>query len=288
MAQTDPAPVTEDKSPIKAARSDLAPRVLSTLVLAPLAVAAAYVGGWLYGAFWLIAAIGIWWEWNALVSGSGNRVLFVLGATALVLAMIIAELGMARTPMLIVALGALGAGVFARADRHMWAAGGLLYAGAVLLCSIALRRDPQFGFVALIFLFAIVWVTDIVAYFSGRALGGPRLAPPISPHKTWAGAIGGTVGALLAGFAVAELAALGNVVAVTLIALLLSIAAQAGDLFESAVKRRFGVKDASHLIPGHGGFMDRLDGYAAAVAVAAVLGILHAGLDSAAQGLLQW
>jgi phosphatidate cytidylyltransferase len=214
--------------------------------------------------------------------------LLAVGAGALVLAMILAFLGRTRTPMLMVILGALGTGVFAPTGRHMWAASGLLYAGAVLLSSIALRRDPQLGLVALYFLFAVVWVTDILAYFSGRAIGGPRLAPAISPHKTWAGAIGGAVGAVAAGVAVAELAALENIAAIGAIALVLSIAAQAGDLFESAVKRRFGVKDASHAIPGHGGFMDRLDGYAAAATLAAIFGILRAGLDSAAQGLLQW
>jgi phosphatidate cytidylyltransferase len=285
----EPASTADDKDLADSTRhGDLAPRVFSALVLAPLAVAAAYAGGWPFGAFWLVAAIGVWWEWSTLVSGSMNRVLFVLGATPVALAMVLAEMGMSRTPILIIVLGALGAGVFARADRRVWTAAGLLYAGAILLGSLTLRRDPELGLVALLFLFAIVWATDTCAFFAGRALDGPKLAPAISPHKTWAGAVGGAIGAVLAGLAVAEVAGLDNGVAIVFTALLLSIAAQGGDLFESALKRRFGAKDASHLIPGHGGFMDRLDGFAAAVAAAAVFGVLRAGLDSAAQGLLHW
>ncbi len=289
MLGAEPAPIADNKQPRGAAGGgELAVRILSAFVLASLAIAAAYAGGWLFGAFWLVGAIGIWWEWTALVSGAGNRLLFVLGATSLTLALAIAEIGMTRTPMLIIALGALGAGVFALADRRIWAAGGLVYAGAVLTGAIMLRRDVELGLAALLFLFAVVWATDTLAYFAGRALGGPKLAPKISPNKTWSGAIGGAAGAVLAGVAVAMLAGLPNLWAIALVALLLSIAAQAGDLFESAVKRRFGAKDASHLIPGHGGFMDRLDGFAAAVTAAVVFGVLRAGMDAAAQGLLLW
>ncbi len=289
MLGAEPAPLADNNPPPGASgRSELALRVGSALVLAPLAIATAYVGDWPLGVFWTIAAIGIWWEWNALVSGADNRLLFVLGAAALVLALAIAENGMSRTPMFIVVLGALGAGVFARADRRTWAAGGLIYAGAVLMAPIMLRHDAEFGFIALIFLFAIVWSTDILGYFVGRALGGAKLAPKISPNKTWSGAIGGAVAAMVVGTVVARLAGIENIFAVAIIALWLSVIAQAGDLFESAIKRRFGAKDASHLIPGHGGLMDRLDGFVAAAVAGTFIGILHEGMDSAAQGLLVW
>jgi phosphatidate cytidylyltransferase len=285
----EPAPLADNKQPGKAVgRSELVARILSSIVLAPLAIATGYVGGWPFGAVWLIAAVAVWWEWTALVSGRGNRLLFVLGATALVLAMVIAELGMTRAPTMIIVLGALGVGVFARADRRAWAVGGVLYAGAVLAAPIAMRRDPQFGFIAILFLFAVVWATDILGYFIGRTLGGPKLAPQISPKKTWSGAVGGAAGAIVAGVAVAKYAGLDNMLAIAFLCLLLSIVAQAGDLFESAVKRRFDTKDASHLIPGHGGFMDRVDGFVAAAVVAALIGIGRGGLDAAAQGLLVW
>jgi phosphatidate cytidylyltransferase len=263
-------------------------RIVSALVMAPLAILTAYLGDWPFGVFWTIAAIGIWWEWNALVCESDNRLLFLLGAATLPLALAIAENGRVRTPMFIVALGALGVGVFAPAERRTWVAGGLVYAGAVVLAPVVLRRDEEWGFVALIFLFAIVWTTDIVGYFVGRALGGPKLAPAISPKKTWSGAMGGTLAAVAIGAVVARLAGLPNIVAVVVVALSLSVISQAGDLAESAIKRRFGAKDASQLIPGHGGLMDRLDGFVAAAAAAALFGTMRAGMDAAAPGLLLW
>ena len=150
-----------------------------------------------------------------------------------------------------------------------------------------LRADPDFGLAAIVLLFALVWVTDILGYFVGRWVGGPKLWRPVSPAKTWSGAIGGLVGAMLVGLAAGWLARLPYLVTVC-IGLLLSIAAQTGDLTEFAVKRRFGVKDASHLIPGHGGLMDRLDGFLAAALVAAVIGVARGGVDGAARGLLIW
>lgn len=277
--------------------SDLLPRVLSALVLAPLTIVVAWlpekyplVGTWCFGLFWLLAALAVWWEWNNLVSGPGNRLLFVVGGLALGLSMFISEFGAARTrtPILIIFLGALAVGVFASASRRFWASGGMLYAGALLTAPIILHRDQQLGFAAMLFLFALVWATDIAGYFAGRAIGGPKLASKISPNKTWAGAIGGSIGGVLAGLAVAKFFALPNLVAIGIIALLLSIVAQAGDLFESGIKRRFGAKDAGKLIPGHGGVMDRLDGFITAATVAAVIGIFHANLNAAARGLLLW
>jgi phosphatidate cytidylyltransferase len=273
-------------------------RVLSALVLAPLAIFVAWLpssdypsaGAWIFGLFWLTAAIAVWWEWTALVSRPRNRLLFFLGSSALALAMVVAEASMSRTrtPMLIIALGALAAGVFARAERRIWVAGGVIYAGALLAAPILLRRDVELGLVAILFLFALVWATDVAGYFTGRALGGPKLAPKISPNKTWSGAIGGSLGGMLAGLAVAAFAGIGNLGAIAMVAFGLSAIAQVGDLFESGVKRRFGAKDASHLIPGHGGVMDRLDGFIAASAAAMALGITRAGMDAAAQGLMLW
>jgi phosphatidate cytidylyltransferase len=289
-----------DKPDNPPGKSDLMPRILSALVLAPLAIMVAWLpsssysaaGTWVFGIFWLIAAVAVWWEWTALVSGrtSGNRLLFFLGSSALMLAMVVEKFGTARTrtPMLIIALGALAAGVFAQAERRIWVAAGVLYAGTLLTAPILLRRDTELGLEAILFLFALVWATDIAGYFTGRALGGPKLAPSISPNKTWSGAIGGAIGGMLAGGAIAVLAGLGNLFAIALVAFGLSAAAQAGDLFESAIKRRFGAKDAGRLIPGHGGVMDRLDGFIAAAAVAVVLGIIRADMDTAAQGLLLW
>jgi phosphatidate cytidylyltransferase len=140
----------------------------------------------------------------------------------------------------------------------------------------------------MIFLFAVVWATDIAAYFVGRAVGGPKLAPQLSPNKTWSGSIGGLAGAVLAAVAVVKVSGVGSIVAATVIAIALSIAAQIGDLAESALKRRFGVKDAGTLIPGHGGLMDRLDGFVAAAVLACLIGLAHGGTHAPARGFLIW
>jgi phosphatidate cytidylyltransferase len=135
---------------------------------------------------------------------------------------------------------------------------------------------------------AVVWATDVAAYAAGKIIGGPKLWPAVSPKKTWAGSIGGLAAALIAGLVVASVAGERPGFAVALVALVLSLACQAGDLFESAVKRRFGVKDASRLIPGHGGLLDRVDGLTFAAPVAALIGILHAGAERIGEGLISW
>ncbi len=151
-----------------------------------------------------------------------------------------------------------------------------------------MRGDPEWGLTALLFLFATVWTTDIFAYFCGRGLGGPLLWPSVSPKKTWSGAIGGLIGGVAAGVAVAYANGLGKLGIVSVMALLLSVLAQTGDLFKSAVKRRFGAKDASHLIPGHGGLMDRIDGFLVAAFAALLIGMLRQGTAAPARGLLVW
>jgi phosphatidate cytidylyltransferase len=172
-------------------------------------------------------------------------------------------------------------------ERRRWTAAGFLYAAAALLASVLVRRDQIEGLVALILVLLVVWATDIGGYFAGRSLGGPKLWPRVSPNKTWAGAIGGFVASLLvaAGFAACGL---GKIMPVLVLGACLSVASQLGDLLESAIKRRFGVKDSSHIIPGHGGLMDRLDGYVAAIVMAAIFGILRGGVDGVGRALMVW
>jgi len=172
-------------------------------------------------------------------------------------------------------------------ERRNWAMAGFCYAAAAELASVLVRLDPVKGFTALMFVLLIVWVTDSGGYFAGRGIGGPKLWPRVSPKKTWAGAAGGFVASLAVacGFAAFDLGKTGPLL---LSGAVLSIASQLGDLFESAVKRRFGVKDSSHVIPGHGGLMDRLDGFVAAVVLAALFGFLRGGGDGVGRGLMVW
>ena len=229
-------------------RSELTLRVISSLVLAPLAVIVAYLGGLFFVGFWVAAASIVLWEWARLVVRAKLR-------------------------------------VFAFID---WLAAGVGYAAVLLFAPLILRRDPALGFVAILFLFAVVWATDIVAYFAGRALGGPKLWPTVSPKKTWSGAAGGTLGGIAAGVLAVKLMGVSVAPMLIFVACFLSVMAQAGDLLESAVKRHFGAKDAGSIIPGHGGLMDRLDGFLTAAAAAAMVGLIRGGLEAPARGLLVW
>ncbi len=169
-----------------------------------------------------------------------------------------------------------------------WIVVGIFYAGVILAAPMILRHDADLGFLAMVSLFAIVWTTDIAGYFAGRAIGGPKLMPVISPKKTWSGAIAGAIGAMIVAVVVASLFGSFNNAAIAGIALLLSVFSQLGDLLESWIKRQFGAKDASQLIPGHGGVMDRLDGFWAAALVGCMIGLLRGGFDAPARGLLVW
>ena len=248
----DPGPADASRT-VTSGHRELVLRVASALVLVPLAIGTADLGGWPFALFWSVAALGVFWEWSALVAGAAGRTLFMAGAAALVISSGLAAVGRFTAAVVVAAIGMIATGPLAPAQHRGWAAGGVPYAGAISIAPIALRSDAEDGFVAVIFLFAIVWTTDIVAYFLGRLIGGPKLLARVSPKKTWSGAIGGLVGAMVAAIAIAKIAALAQVTALAGIGATLSIFAQGGDLFESRLKRTFGVKDSSHLIPGHGG-----------------------------------
>jgi phosphatidate cytidylyltransferase len=278
-------------------RQNFLRRTASALVLAPLAIGAAFVGGVLFAAACTVTAALVLWEWSLLVSRAADWRILVPGLPALCAAAVLAQSSEPVVAIAAIALGALGAAVATAlqlrggqwsAAAAVWAAAGVVYSGIVLTSPIMLRSDPQMGFAALSFLFATVWATDIFAYLTGRRLGGPLLAPQLSPKKTWSGAIGGLAGGVVAGALVAYASAGTHLVAAGVLALILSIAAQGGDLLESSVKRRFGAKDTSTLIPGHGGVMDRVDGLLVAALIAVVIGALRFGTAASARGLLLW
>jgi phosphatidate cytidylyltransferase len=283
----------------RAGASNLALRVASVAVLAPVVLGVTYAGGWIFLALCTIGAGGILWEWTALVAQQrADPRILAPGLAALLLSVVLAGFHSSTLAWGAIAIGAALAAIATRAEpghggeptssTFLWAAGGVAYAGAALLGPAQLRGDPQWGLTALLFLFATVWTTDIFAYFCGRAIGGPLLWPGVSPKKTWSGATGGLIGGVAAGVAVAYASGVGKLGIVGIMALVLSLLAQAGDLFESAVKRRFGAKDASHLIPGHGGLMDRLDGFLVATFAALLIGVVRQGTAAPGRGLLVW
>ena len=208
------------------------------------------------------------------------------GVAALAVAGLCLAIGRIDAALMVLAVGLVAVASIAP-ERRSWAAAGFFYAAAAEIASVLVRLDPVKGFAALMFVLLIVWVTDIGGYFAGRGIGGPKLWPRVSPKKTWAGAIGGFAASL------AVAAALPRSISAKsgrccCLAGVLSVVSQLGDLFESAVKRRFGVKDSSHIIPGHGGLLDRLDGFVAAVVVAALFGFLRGGADGVGRGLMVW
>lgn len=170
--------------------------------------------------------------------------------------------------------------------RPLWLAAGIAYAGIFLLAMVLLRNSP-FGRAAILWLFGSIWATDSAAYFGGRLIGGAKLWPAVSPGKTWAGAITGSIAGIVAGICVIVAEGITLHPAHLLVGFIIVVAAQLGDLLESAIKRHFGVKDAGHLIPGHGGVMDRCDSLVAASAVALLIGALRM-VHAPAQGLLVW
>jgi phosphatidate cytidylyltransferase len=281
-------------SPVRA--SNLTLRVVSAAVLAPITLAIVYLGGWLFYALCGVAAAGILWEWVSLASHRADARVLAPGWLGLLPALALIGLGWPLAPWLVMAIAAIVAGLLVAvwprpADEQfapLWASAGVGYAAILLIAPALLRGDPQWGLVAIFFLLANVWTTDILAFFCGRALGGPLLWPRVSPKKTWSGAIGGLAGGIAVSVAVAYASGVGKLGIVGVVACVLSILAQAGDLLESSVKRRFGAKDASHLIPGHGGLMDRLDGFLIAALAAVLIGIIHEGVAAPARGLLVW
>lgn len=278
-----------EAAPAAASGSDkrnLAMRVAVAAVLIPLAIAIAYAGGWLWTALVTLAAIGLFAEWLAIVGLNAAMRVMVPGIAALAVAGLCFALHRLDAALVVLAAGLIAVTAMAP-ERSGWAAAGFLYAATAEIASVLVRLDPVKGFAALMFVLLIVWVTDSGGYFAGRGIGGPKLWPRVSPKKTWAGAIGGFAASLVvaAGFAMFDLGRAGSLL---LVSAVLSVVSQLGDLFESAVKRRFGVKDSSHIIPGHGGLMDRLDGFVAAVVVAALLGFLRGGADGVGRGLMVW
>lgn len=249
-------------------RSDLATRAIAGIGMIALALAALAVGG---VAFWLLtsaAALLMVAEWAGLMRA--GRVAIIASLVALGCALVVAsppldgvgEAALALLVALAVAVAAMG--------RSARLGAGLLYAGLPAFGLLLLRAGPH-GFALTLWTLAIVWATDIGAYFSGRAIGGPKLAPALSPNKTWAGLGGGVVSALVVGAGIALAFELPRVLLG--LGAPLAVLAQIGDLFESWLKRRAGVKDSGRLLPGHGGALDRLDGVAP---VASLMGLVAA------------
>jgi phosphatidate cytidylyltransferase len=249
-------------------------RIISGLGMALVALAATWTGGVVFTLLWSCAASLFLAEFLAMIGYRPLSAATALGAVGMVAAAFGFERGYEVASLGALCLTALA--VFARGEggkARLLGAVGIAYAACVMLPVIHLRAEPGRGLALTLLLYAVVWGTDIGAYFVGRTLGGPKLWVRVSPNKTWSGFVGGTLIAIAAAFLAAVMLPSLRLDPAFLFAVALcgSVATHAGDLLESALKRRFSIKDSSQLIPGHGGFMDRLDGFALASLVVAVL-----------------
>ncbi len=284
-------PVTEP------AKSNLLTRILSALVMIPLALGATYFGFPYFNILVATCVALMAWEWRNMVSGGRFGYSGILLGAGLLGAVFAASAGAYTIAVLIT--GLLGVVFFAitavrrlligaplhsqemdqavHPSNSLWMATGALYIGVPSLALIWIRNDWESGLVAVIWLFVLVWAADSGAYAAGRLIGGAKLAPKISPNKTWAGLGGCVISAAVAGGVMAEMAGIEGSIEIVLLSAFIGMASQGGDLVESAVKRHFNVKDSSNLIPGHGGVLDRVDALLAAVAVAAFISLLKKG-----------
>jgi phosphatidate cytidylyltransferase len=266
--------------------SDLWPRVGAAVALGLAALAIAWVGGFVFVAFWWIASVVVLWEWQRIVQRDRLIERVGLGALALAVAALFAMHGYALSAMGTLVLGGAAVGWVAGSAARIQTGGGALYAGALVVSLGLLRASPSYGLAAILWLFAVVWGTDVAAYFAGRLIGGPRLWPSVSPGKTWSGAVAGALAGAALGLLLFRWT--NRIGGLFWLGLAAAVVSELGDLFESALKRRFGVKDSSRLIPGHGGLMDRLDGFVAASAFAAVFAAANTKGSFIASGLFRW
>ncbi len=286
-------PPGPDSDPLaRVCSRNLALRIASGLALSAAALGIAYSGplpfALLATAFVAIMA----WEWGRLVSCSGLDAAWTIQVAMTGLAAWLAATDHAAIAVLMVAIGTAAAFVLRRLHLSYsvawWSASGVYYAGLPAVALVWMRADPEFGWFAILFIFVTVWTTDTAAYIFGKMIGGALLAPQISPKKTWAGFAGGLIcGTLLGVCVLAGLAGARNLLAVILLSAAVSFIAQAGDLGESSIKRFFGRKDASGIIPGHGGVLDRVDGLVFAALTCALIALLRAP-DAPGYALVVW
>ncbi len=278
-----------DLTPVSSQR-ELLLRLVSGAVLAAVAIAALLVSQWSFLVLVMICAGLLLWEWGSATRDSGFDGLTLIQAICAMALVVFVAFG--RFDLGAVVLGATAAVTAVSARQRgdtqaPLAIAGLFYVAVPAAALIWLRSDPNHGLAAVLFVLVVAWTADTAAYIGGRVAGGPKLAPRISPKKTWSGFLAGTLTPVLVGYAFAGSLGGTSPPALSLVALVLALACQAGDLAESAVKRHLGIKDMGRLIPGHGGLFDRIDSLLFGAVVAALIALLRDPTAPGA-GLLIW
>jgi len=266
---------------------DLGPRIISGVVLVVVTVLSLVIGSYFFAAVVGVVFAGVYREWETMVTraplGPVSWAMIVLVALSALLYPALGPLGTAG----IIAIACLIA-AFSGREEMAWRIGGLAFNALVIISILAMRGEGTAGIWAGVYLGTVVWMTDSAAFFTGRQIGGEKLAPEISPSKTWSGALGGLLLGTVAGTIVWTLVSASPLWLGLVFSFVISIFGQLGDLTESAIKRRFRIKDSGDIIPGHGGLMDRLDSLTLGVIFLAVVGALHAGFGAIAEGFLYW
>jgi phosphatidate cytidylyltransferase len=280
--------MSEPQAEVLSKWSDLGARSASALILIPAVLLDIWLGGIWFELFMAFLGLLMAHEWTNIVHQRSSTQFALHAAAVLCAAFLPKEIGVLQSVAIISGITALGllANAMRDRDKNIFAFVGVPYVALPVLALVLLRSHNIWGVHAIMWVMLVVWATDTFAYFAGRMFGGPKLAPILSPKKTWSGLLGGMAGAALissiyAGFI------LPGWVGLALVAAALAVIAQIGDIFESALKRTYGVKDSGYLIPGHGGVLDRVDGLVAAGVVAAIIGFVRHS-SSLAEGLLLW
>jgi phosphatidate cytidylyltransferase len=253
---------------------ELQQRVVSGAAVAALGLAVLVWGPAPFAILLAVIAAAMSWEWSRIVRGDGSDAAAVVHIATSVAAAGLAAFGMAGLALAAVCVGAITVAALAAGSGRIALSGaGVFYTGLPVVALEWLRGDGSLGLPAVLFILLAVAATDTAAYFTGRTLGGPKLWPAVSPNKTWSGLAGGVTAAALTGVLFPHITGSGWSSWLAGLGLFLGLVAQGGDLAESALKRHFGLKDASNLIPGHGGFMDRMDGIVTASVAAALIAL---------------
>ena len=268
--------------------ADLGVRSVSAIVLIPAVLLDIWLGGLWFSLFMAFLGLLMAHEWTNIVHERSSAQFAIHSAAVLCAAFLPAEIGVLQTIGTVLALTVLSiaANRFSARGNSVFAHVGIIYVAIPVLALVLLRQHDSLGVHAIMWIMLVVWATDSFAYFAGRILGGPKLAPRLSPKKTWSGLLGGMLGAAVVSAVYAGFL-LPHWVQLSFVAAALAVVAQLGDIFESALKRHFGVKDSGTLIPGHGGVLDRVDGLVAVGVVAAIIGFVRHS-NGLAEGLLIW
>jgi phosphatidate cytidylyltransferase len=268
--------------------ADLWPRVLSGIVMAIAAVALTVAGPLPFAGLVLAVAIVVSWEWGRIVRNTDTDRILVSHIAGVTLALALTAFDQPALGMLALLIGTILVGLLSFGMHSTFSSLGVVCAGLPGIALIWLRSDGDFGLWAVLYILISVVITDVGAYFSGRLIGGPKIWPRVSPNKTWAGLIGAIALTACVGYFFAIFCPVpASPVKLALGGVIIALVAQAGDFAESALKRHFGTKDASSLIPGHGGFMDRVDGLTTVAIAAGLYAAIH-GPMAPAHAILTW